>query len=217
MRVISPAEIEEAARAIRAGQLVIVPTSRWYMICAAAADEQSCERIFQGKRRPSKKSLLFVPDNFETVERRFRLNSAAEALADAFWPGDLALLLPWRDPADAARHQAVGSPALVGLTSGALGALAATVGEPLAATSANISGDAGPEDPGPAIFIDDVNAFLAESGIEVGMVIDGGICPAANHTTIVDCFTDEPTLVRTGLVHQRAIDAALRRSRTPAD
>ncbi|GAB3971077.1 hypothetical protein GCM10029978_045580 [Actinoallomurus acanthiterrae] len=45
--------------------------------------------------------------------------------------------------------------------------------------------------------------------MKVGVIVDGGVCPAANHMTIVDCFTPEARLVRTGLVHQRAISAAL--------
>jgi L-threonylcarbamoyladenylate synthase len=52
--------------------------------------------------------------------------------------------------------------------------------------------------------------FLAASGINVAAVIDAGICPAANHMTVVDCFTDGAKLVRTGLVHQRAVVAALK-------
>lgn len=80
---------------------------------------------------------------------------------------------------------------------------------PLAATTANISGDAGPNDPGPAITLDQVHAFLAVSGLEPDFIVDGGVCPAVNHLTIVDCFTSEARLVRTGLVHQRAVSAAL--------
>jgi L-threonylcarbamoyladenylate synthase len=210
MHMTTPAAIDQAAAAIRAGHLVIVPTNRWYMICAAATDEQSCSRIFQAKRRPETKSLVFVPDTFDAVERHFHLNEAARTLADAFWPGELALLLPWRDPEDAALHRAVGSPALVSLATGVLGDLALAVGGPLAATSANISGNAGPEDPGPSISLSEVRSFLEVSGLDVAQVIDGGVCPAANHTTIVDCFTAEPKLVRTGLIHQRAIESALR-------
>jgi L-threonylcarbamoyladenylate synthase len=215
MSLIPSETIDQAAEAIRAGHIVIVPTSRWYMICTAASNEQACTRIFKAKRRPDKKSLVFIPGTIDTVERYFRLNTAARTLADAFWPGDLALLLPWREPADSVHYRAVGSPALVNLATGALGDLALAVGEPLTATSANISGDGGPEDPGPSITIDEVNDFLTKSGLDVAHVIDGGICPAANHTTVIDCFTDEPRLIRTGLVHQRAIDAALRQADSP--
>lgn len=59
--------------------------------------------------------------------------------------------------------------------------------------------------------LDEAHDFLAASGITVPVIVDGGICPAANHMTIVDCFTAEARLVRTGIVHQRALAAALGR------
>jgi L-threonylcarbamoyladenylate synthase len=94
---------------------------------------------------------------------------------------------------------------------GVLGQLAVTAGFPLAATSANISGDAGPDDRGPSVSPADVEAFLAESRLDVALTLDGGICPADNHMTIVDFSTGEPVLTRPGLVHRRALSAALGR------
>jgi L-threonylcarbamoyladenylate synthase len=61
------------------------------------------------------------------------------------------------------------------------------------------------------VTIREVDDFLTASGIVVTAVIDGGICPAANHMTVVDCFTEQARLARTGLVHQRAVAAALGR------
>jgi L-threonylcarbamoyladenylate synthase len=144
VRVISPTELGPAAQAIRAGQFVIAPTSRWYMVCADAANMEACRSIFAGKRRPAGKSLVFVAPHEADYTDTFAFNDDAARLAAALWPGDLALLLPWRDPGQAARHPAVGSPALVTRPGGVLGALAAAAQIPIAATTANISGDAGP-------------------------------------------------------------------------
>ena len=74
-----------------------------------------------------------------------------------------------------------------------------------------ISGDAGPSDRGPAISVAEVKEFLTEAGLSVSVVIDGGVCPAANHMTIVDCSSEKATMVRAGVVHERAIEAALGR------
>ncbi|MEU4347166.1 Sua5/YciO/YrdC/YwlC family protein [Streptomyces sp. NPDC023838] len=216
MRTIHPGELDTAARAIEAGELVIVPTNRWYMICADASNADASGSIFKGKRRPSGKSLAYVVPSLAVCEQRFQLGAEAWKLAQQFWPGDLALLLPWRDPDDAARHSAVGSPALTTMAPGVLGELAARAKVPVAATTANISGDAGPDDRGPAVTLAEVHAFLAASGLAVSVIVDGGVCPAANHMTIVDCFTPEAKLVRTGLVHQRAVTAALGREVRPA-
>ncbi|WP_093838551.1 L-threonylcarbamoyladenylate synthase [Streptomyces aidingensis] len=211
MRIIQPHDLPAAARALEDGKLVVVPTSRWYMICADASDAEACGRIFQSKQRPTSKPLALVTPSLTSCEQTFRLTSEARLLAEAFWPGDLALMLPWREPERAARMTAVGSPALVTMAPGVLGGLAALARVPLAATTINVSGNAGPDDPGPAITLDDVREFLSATGLEVALAIDGGTCPAANHMTIVDCFTAKASLIRTGLVHQRALSTALGR------
>jgi L-threonylcarbamoyladenylate synthase len=214
MRIIRPEALDIAARAIEAGELVIVPTARWYMICTDASNADASASIFEGKKRPSAKSLAYVAPSLAVCDQHFRLSDEARRLAESFWPGDLALLLPWRSPEAASRHASVGSPALTTIASGVLGELAARAKVPVAATTANISGDAGPDDLGPAITLEEVHTFLAASGLKVSVLVDGGVCPAANHLTIVDCFTPEAKLVRTGLVHQRAVAAALGREIT---
>lgn len=211
MRVIPPTELGPAAQAIRAGQLVIAPTSRWYMICADAANIEACHGIFAGKRRPAGKSLVFIAPREADYTDIFALSDDATRLATALWPGDLALLLPWRDSGQEIRYPAVGSPALVMRPGGVLAALAAAAQIPIAATTANISGDAGPRDRGPAITLAEVEEFLTESGLTAAVAIDGGICPAANHMTIIDCSRKDASLVRAGMVHQRAVAAALGR------
>ncbi|KPI17641.1 SUA5/yciO/yrdC domain-containing protein [Actinobacteria bacterium OK074] len=211
MRVVDTQDLDPAVRALEAGELVIVPTRRWYMICADASDEQACASVFQGKKRPRHKSLAYVAPSPAACERYFDLGIEAERLATGLWPGDLALLLPWRNPQNALRHAAVGSPALVTMASGVLRALASAAKVPVAATTANLSGDTGPDDPGPAVTVEEVRTFLAASGLTASVIVDGGVCPAANHMTVVDCFTEEARLVRTGLVHHRAVSAALGR------
>ncbi len=94
---------------------------------------------------------------------------------------------------------------------GILGEFARRARIPIAATTANISGDADPGDRGPAITAQEVADFAVSVGLPISVTVDGGICPAANHMTIVDCFVPEARLVRTGLVHQRALNAALNR------
>ncbi|WP_457029209.1 L-threonylcarbamoyladenylate synthase [Kitasatospora sp. P5_F3] len=204
-------QLDRAARALEAGELVIVPTSRWYMICADATNTRACRSIFEGKQRPSGKSLVLVTPSLTDCEQRFTLSDEARRLADAFWPGDLALLLPWRDPDEGARHSAVGAPALVTNAPGALGAVASLTHTPIAATTVNISGDAGIDARGPAISPEEVADFLGLTGVKATVILDGGVCPAANHLTIVDCSKADARLVRAGLVHERAVSAVLRR------
>ncbi|MEU9079662.1 Sua5/YciO/YrdC/YwlC family protein [Kitasatospora sp. NPDC048538] len=211
MQQIPTDQLDRAASALEAGELVIVPTSRWYMICADATNAPACRSIFEGKRRPTAKSLVLVTPSLADCEQRFVISDEARRLAEAFWPGDLALLLPWRDADEGARHSAVGTPALVTNSPGPLGMLASLTRTPIAATTVNISGDAGIDARGPAISPEEVADFLSLTGVKATVILDGGVCPAANHLTIIDCSTADARLVRAGLVHERAVEAVLGR------
>lgn len=211
MQLVQAEDLNLAVDAVERGELVVLPTRRWYMICANAADSDACDRIFSGKRRPSAKSLVYVVPTAQSAANLFRLTPQAERLASTFWPGDLAMVLPWRDADQGERHRAVGTPnALVTHAPGVLGELATRARVPIAATTVNVSGDAGPDDPGPAITVAEVEWFVALTAVEVSFCVDGGVCPAADHLTIVDCSESEPSLRRSGVIHDRAIWAALR-------
>jgi L-threonylcarbamoyladenylate synthase len=136
------------------------------------------------------------------------LTPHAAALASAFWPGHLALILPWSDLEHGRRHLAVGVPnALVTQAPGLLGDLAKKARVPIAATTVNISGTRA--EPGPAITPAEVASFVDQTDVAPAYLIDGGICPIANHLTIVDCTTDIAKIIRSGVVHDRAIGTAI--------
>jgi len=210
VKLIHASQMAEAAAALEAGELVIVPTSRWYMICANAYNEQGCQKIFDAKRRPADKSLLLVTPHLDAATALFTFPRGALRLATAFWPGELAMVLRWRDQATGSAHRSVGHPnALVTCAPGLLGDLAATAKVPVAATSANVSGEAAVGGSSPAITVSEVKRFVQSSGIGAAFCIDGGTCPAADHLTIVDSTTEDVRVVRPGLVHERAVAAAL--------
>ncbi|GGY71271.1 threonylcarbamoyl-AMP synthase [Streptomyces omiyaensis] len=208
MQVIPTTDTTTAAAAIADGRLVVVPTSRWYMICADAANPTAYQAILHGKQRPQNKPLALVVPHLDRARELLDLTPDAERLAAAFWPGDLALFLPWRHQHDADRYRVVGSPALTTHAPGPLGALATAFPGLLAATTVNVSGDGGPDDRGPAVTLAEVDEFLTDAGLDA-VVMDGGICPAAHHLTIVDCTGPDTRLVRAGLVHPRSVAAAI--------
>src|SRR5688500_7195461 len=108
MRIVGLADIDEAAAAVDAGGLVVVPTRRWYMLCGRADRNAVATRIFGIKKRPTDRSLLYVARSYDEATGIFAMNDDARLLADAFWPGDLALLLPWRKASDIVRMEGVG-------------------------------------------------------------------------------------------------------------
>ncbi|MFD4123859.1 L-threonylcarbamoyladenylate synthase [Streptomyces globisporus] len=208
MDVLAPDQLPDAARLLAAGQVVAVPTPRWYMLCAHAAAPAATGAVFRAKQRPTDKPLLLLLDSPATAETLFDLSVDARLLAGALWPGDLALRLPWRPGTKAV--SAVGFPALAGCPDGILGRLVALVGEPLAAAVCSISTPAAGEQDHPALTAAQVAAFERTTKAGIAAVVDGGICPHGRHMTIVDCPAGAPArLEREGTVHARAVEAAL--------
>ncbi len=208
MDVLTTTQLDTAAELLTGGAVVAVPTPRWYMLIARAADQAAAATILRVKQRPEHKPLLLLVDALPTAEARFILSADAYALARHLWPGDLALRLPWRT--DATRLPAIGAPALVGCPDGVLGQLLRLTGEPLSAAACSISTPAATADDHPALTADQVAAFDAQAGAGIAAVVDGGICPQGQHMTIVDCpHRQSARLHREGTVHSRAIAAAL--------
>lgn len=210
MKLISVDSLDLAVQAIESGGIIALPTRRWYMICANARDREACDRIFAAKGRSRTKSLAYVIACRALAEEQFNMAPYAARLASALWPGDLAMLLPWRHSNVGHEHGSVGAfNALVTMDSGPLGELALRSKAPIAATSANISNPQDTEAPGPAIMPSEVQQFVSEAAIDVAYCVDGGLSPLAQHLTIVDGTGREPVLVRSGAVHERAIRAAV--------
>ncbi|MEV1040469.1 Sua5/YciO/YrdC/YwlC family protein [Streptomyces sp. NPDC050204] len=205
---LTPHGLDTAAGLLGDGALVAVPTPRWYMILARAADPHAVTAVFDIKQRPEHKPLLLLVDSLATAEQHFRFSRDAHALAHRLWPGELALHLPWRT--GSGRLPGIGAPALVSRPDGILGHLLSLVAEPVAAAACSISAAAATPDDHPALTAHQVAAFNTATGEHLAAVVDGGICPQGRHMTIVDCPDGEPArLHREGTVHSRAVTAAL--------
>lgn len=89
---------DEAARIIKNGGLVAVPTETVYGLCANALDEKAVKKIFELKGRDENKPLPLMISGAEDIEK-YALNipAAALALAEKFWPGPLTIVLKARE------------------------------------------------------------------------------------------------------------------------
>jgi len=204
--------VSEAVVALSAARIVVIPTSRWFMVCCKASAPECIAQIFAAKKRTPSKQPLFVLPCKDRAAEYFRIGAGAQRLIDKLWPGELALLLPWREPSLAGLFRGFDrSAALAFSPPGLFGQIVSAAGIPLAATTVNVSESAEPSSPGPAISLQEVSLFLERSQLDVDLVIDSGICPAFMPTTIVDCRCPEgsPWIVREGYVHARAVAAAL--------
>ncbi|HXI80596.1 MAG TPA: L-threonylcarbamoyladenylate synthase [Verrucomicrobiae bacterium] len=193
-----------AIEALRAGAIVALPTDTVYGIAVAMDAPGGIERLFAAKRRAPEKGIVLLLADAAQAREIGHWPPAAAALADAFWPGGLTLVVP-RRPDVALPEALTGGAATIGLRvpdHPAPRALAAAVG-PLPTTSANISGlpEAG-----------DAAAILDQLGDEVGLILDGGTAHGGPSSTVVDCSVDPPRLLRPGAVAITDVEAVLGRA-----
>lgn len=196
--------LAHAADLLRRGGLVAFPTETVYGLGADATRPQAVAGIYAAKQRPSFNPLISHLPDVETALAQGRFNADARALAEAFWPGPLTLVVPMSTSCR------VCDLATAGLDSVALRVpahplardLLRLVGRPVAAPSANRSGRVSPTT---------ADHVLADLNGRIDAVIDGGGTQVGLESTIVACLDDDPRLLRPGGVPREEIEAVLGR------
>ncbi|MES2753514.1 MAG: L-threonylcarbamoyladenylate synthase [Pseudomonadota bacterium] len=178
IRPYGPAAIAEAAALIAGGGIVAVPTETVYGLAGDATDGRAVAAIYAAKGRPSFNPLIVHAADLAAAEAIGVFDARAQALADAFWPGPLTLVVPLRPQAGIASLATAGlrTIALRVPAHRAMQALLAACGCPLAAPSANASGGISPT------RAEHVTQSLGE---HVPLVIDDGRTGAGLESTIV--------------------------------
>ena len=187
-----PEALKRALELLHGGQAIAFPTDTVYGVGAAGLLPVAVDRLFVIKDRPRTQPiplLLADPENLESVSGD--VPPLARVLAARYWPGGLTLIVP------AATH--LPAELLAGGTTVAvripdhptLRQLIRRLGQPLAATSANLHGGANPSS------ADDV---LRQLGDRLPLILDGGPTPGDAPSTIVDVSGSQPKVLRQGVV-----------------
>ncbi len=186
------AQIEKAAALLRQGELVAFPTETVYGLGADASNPDAVAKIFAAKGRPSDHPLIVHIPGAEHLDRWAReIPETAHALARAFWPGPLTLILK-RQPnvpdavtggQDTVGIRVPGHPLALELLKALDGGVAAP--------SANRFGHVSPTT---AQHVHD------ELGDAVAMVLDGGPCRVGIESTIVDLTGPQSRILRPGMI-----------------
>lgn len=195
-----PEGVARAARLLREGRLVALPTETVYGLAADATDPAAVAAIYAAKGRPAHNPLIVHLPDLDAARALAELGPVGEALAAAFWPGPLTLVAPLRAGAGLAPAVTAGLPtvALRVPAHPVAQAVLRAAGRPLAAPSANPSGRISP-----------VTAAHVLAGLEgrIAAVLDAGPCPVGLESTIV--AVEGPRLLRAGGVAAEALEAAL--------
>ena len=185
--------LEEAAKILADGGLVIIPTETVYGIAANALNKKTIERLYKIKQRPQDKPFSLHIDKKEKVEDFARdIPVSAYRLMEKFWPGPLTLLLKSKDKGKVGIRLPDNEVArrIIGLS-----------GVPVVCPSANLSAK-----PAPINFqqaIQDLKSL-------VDFAIDAGETRLKQESSIVDLTVQPPEILRTGAIKKEDVDKIIK-------
>ncbi len=198
---LSDGAIGEAARLIRAGEPVAVPTETVYGLAADATNAEAVARVYQAKGRPSFNPLIVHVSDIEQAQRIGTLGPESLALAERHWPGPLTIVAPLKPDSGVAPLVMAGlSTIAIRVPSHrAMQALLREVQRPLAAPSANASGSISPTR---------AEHVLKSLGGRIPLIVDDGPCPGGIESTIVAESEGKLRLLRRGPVEVTGAELA---------
>ncbi|MFS0575891.1 L-threonylcarbamoyladenylate synthase [Sporosarcina sp. 179-K 3D1 HS] len=193
---------KQAVDILKNGGVVSFPTETVYGLGAVATDEAAVRKIFEAKGRPSDNPLIVHIGNAEEVEKfASGITDDAKKLMEAFWPGPLTLVFDMKPgliaPSVTPGVETVGirmpdHPVALRLLR--------TLGDPLAAPSANRSGKPSPTEA--SHVLDDLDG-------RIPMILDGGRTGVGVESTVLDMTTVPPTILRPGNTTREMIEEVI--------
>jgi L-threonylcarbamoyladenylate synthase len=207
----SAVDVEQAISTVdthlRAGGLLAYPTETVYGV-GSAPEPAALVRLAALKRRPPRKPFLLLVSGRAMAEQwGLSFTAPARALSDAFWPGPLTLVLgggEGRLPDELRGPE--GGIAVRHTSHAGIATLVGRIGLPITSTSANRPG--GPPAPGVDRLVELFGSAVADGSL---LVLDGGTLGNVPPSTIVDCTTTVPRMVREGALPRSELRAAVGR------
>ncbi len=200
MLATDPAALDAAVALLADGQLVALPTETVYGLAGVSTLPGPVARIYQVKGRPSHNPLISHVSGIEMAQRYVQFDPISLALADAFWPGPLTLVLPLLPGTGISRDStAGGETAAIRAPRGFAHDLIAKLDLPLAMPSANPSGKISPTT---------AAHVMSSLGHALPLIIDGGATEFGLESTVVRVEGDGVRILRAGVITADLIHAA---------
>lgn len=191
-QMLSAKDTQVAAKILREGGLVAIPTETVYGLAANALDENAVRKIFVAKGRPSDNPLIVHISKVEEIEALVRdFTTEAQRLAEAFWPGPLTIILKKSDVIPDVISGGLDTVAIRLPAHHVAREIIKEAGCPLAAPSANLSGSPSPTKA--LHVIDDLSG-------KIDAIVDAGACEVGLESTVISLCTSVPKVLRPGAV-----------------
>lgn len=189
-------ELSKAAICLADGGLVAFPTETVYGLGADALNENAAKKIYEAKGRPSDNPLIVHIARLEDMEKIAYVNDMAMALANAFWPGPLTIILPKKDVVPYGTTGGLDTVAIRMPSHPVALALIEQSGVYVAAPSANTSGRPSPTK---------AQHVIEDMQGKIEYIIDGGEVGIGIESTIVDVSGEVPTILRPGYITKQML------------
>ena len=190
-------EIDECAKALRAGSVIGIPTETVYGLAAIATNSSAINLVFAIKERPTSHPLiLHIADVSMLDDWATNISSDARALCKKFWPGPLTLIL---HKSDKVLTEVTGGRDTVAIrcpNHSVTTKLLKKLNDAVVAPSANKFGKVSPTT---------AQHVVNDLGSDISIVLDGGDCSIGLESTIIDCTTTPPELLRAGAITAKQI------------
>ena len=195
-------DLAQAAHLLRIGEPVAFPTDTVYGLGANAQDEAAVQKIYHAKGRPSDKPLiLLIHDKAQLSQFANHISDTAQTLMDAFWPGPLTLVFPLLEGTVSAAVTRGKTTIGVRMPNHAVAlALLELANVPIAAPSANLSGNPSPTT---------AAQVAADLDGRIAAIVTGSICNIGEASTIVDVCGDVPVILRQGAISAMQLEEVL--------
>lgn len=194
-------DISDAARRLRAGGIVAIPTETVYGLAGDAFNPSALAKIFQAKGRPVFDPLILHIASFDSLEKIAKsIPEKALTLAQKFWPGPLTLVLPKRDNVPDLATSALPTVAIRFPSHPIARQIIREADTPLAAPSANLFKHISP-----------TTALHVEEQLKgkIDGIVDGGACEVGVESTILSFSNAIPTLLRPGAITLEMIQESI--------
>jgi L-threonylcarbamoyladenylate synthase len=203
-----PSDIAQAVQLLRKGGIVAFPTDTVYGVGAHGLLPAAVERLYVAKRRPPDKAIPLLIAGVEALSQvAVDVPDVAYELAARYWPGALTLVLRRAAQVPDAVTSGGETVAVRAPDHSVTQALIAALGAPLAATSANLSGEPAPDTP---------EGVLAQLDGRIDLLLDGGICPGGVASTVLDLTVTPLAILRVGGVPVEQLADVTERQKTSA-
>lgn len=205
MKTILTTSPAEAAKFIKRGGTVAFPTETVYGLGANVFDEQAIEKIFEAKRRPNDNPLIAHVGDLEQIKLLVsEITPNAAKLIEAFFPAPLTLVLPKAEIVPLIATANLGTIG-VRMPKNALAIeFLRACGSPLVAPSANLSGR-----PSPTKW----QAVLEDLDGRINCILKGETTEIGLESTVVDCTSNVPLVLRTGAITLENLQAIIPETR----